>query len=263
MARDFGTQLRLWRRQRGRSQIELARDAGISQRHVSFLESGRAAPSRDMVLRLAGALNLPLRQQNAWLTAAGFAPEWREGDLAAPELAAIDRALAHMLAQQEPFPAIVIDRRWNPLRANAATGRLVGFLDGDAPPGPANLAESLLSPDGLRRHLVNWQEVAARFVRSVQTDADADGTPETRALLDRLMTYPGVAALAHAPAVEPSRAPVLALHFRKQATSLRLFTTIATIGTAQDVTVQELRVECFFPADDATANAFRDWASGG
>jgi transcriptional regulator with XRE-family HTH domain len=256
MAHDFATQLRLSRRQRGRSQTELARVAGTSQRHVSFLESGRAAPSRDMVLRLAGALDLPLRQQNAWLTAAGFAPEWREGDLAAPELAVIDRALAHMLAQQEPFPAVAMDRRWNPLRANAATGRLVGFLGGG---GPGNLAESLVSPDGLRRHLVNWEEVAHHFLRSVEADAAADGTAETRALLDRLLAYPGVAALA-LPIESASRAPVLAMHFRKHDVSLRLFTTLATIGTAQDITVQELRVECFFPADDATAMLFRTWA---
>jgi transcriptional regulator with XRE-family HTH domain len=265
MPTGFGSHLRWWRARRGLSQLDLASAAGTSQRHVSFLESGRAQPSREMVLRLAAALGVPLRQQNALLLAAGFAPAWRESDLTAPELAAVNHALDHMLAQQEPFPAVVVDRRWNLLRANAGAGRLTAFLTAPAPApaatGPVNLAEWLISPDGLRPLLVNWPEVAVHFLRGVQADAITDATPETADLLRRLLGYPGVPALSHVPALEEPPSPVLAMHFRKGRTSLRLFTTIATLGTPQDVTAQELRIECFFPADEATAQIFKDWAA--
>jgi transcriptional regulator with XRE-family HTH domain len=265
MQNSFGARLRWWRKRRGLSQLDLAGTAGTTQRHVSFLESGRTQPSREMVLRLAAALDVPLRQQNALLLAAGFAPAWRESDLADPELVTVNQALDHLLAQRDPFPALVVDRRWNLLRTNAGAGRLTAFLtepSPDSPPtGIVNIAEWLLSPNGLRPLLVNWQEVAIHFLRGVQADAIADGTPETAALLQRLLAYPGVPALAHVPALEELSSPVLAMHFRKGQTSLRLFTTIATLGTPQDVTVQELHIECFFPADEATSQVFKDWAA--
>lgn len=265
MSSSFGSRLRWWRVRRGLSQLDLAGAAGISQRHVSFLESGRTRPGREMVLRLAAALDVPLRQHNALLLAAGFAPAWRESDLAAPELAMVNQALDHMLAQQEPFPAVVVNRRWNLLRANTGAGWLTAFLTDPSPapvsPGTINLAEWLMSPDGLRPFLVNWPEVAIYFLRGVQADASADGSQETAELLRRLLAYPGVPALSHTPALEELPSPVLAMHFRKAQTSLRLFTTIATLGTPQDVTVQELRIECFFPADEATSQVFKDWAA--
>ena len=264
MPTSFGSRLRWWRARRGLSQLDLAGASGTSQRHVSFLESGRAQPSREMVLRLAAALDVPLRQQNALLLAAGFAPAWRESDLTAPELAAVSQAIDYMLAQQEPFPAVVVDRRWNLVRANAGAGWLTAFLTGPSPApaaGPVNIADWLMSPDGLRPLLVNWQEVAVSFLRVVQADAIADGTPETAELLRRLIAYPGVPPLSHVPALEELPSPVLAMHFCKGQTSLRLFTTIATLGTPQDVTVQELRIEYFFPADEATSQVFKDWAA--
>jgi transcriptional regulator with XRE-family HTH domain len=262
----FGARLRWWRERCGLSQLGLAGLAETSQRHLSFLESGRAKPSREMVLRLAAVLQLPLRQQNELLLLAGFAPVWRESDLAAPELAAVNRALDHMLAQQGPYPAFVVDRRWNLLRANAGAARLIELLSGPTSPQPAtanavNLADALMSPAGLRPTIVNWDEVALYFLRGVQADAFADGTPETAGLLRRLLAYPGVPSLAQAPTLEDPQAPVLAIHFRKKATSLRLFTTIATLGTPQDVTVQEIRIECFFPADDESARLFREGAA--
>jgi hypothetical protein len=196
--------------------------------------------------------------------AAGFAPAWRESALTAPELATVTQALDHLLAQQEPFPALVVDRHWNLLRANAGAERLTAFLTGSAPAsaatGTVNVAEWLLSPE-LRPLLVNWQDVAICFLRGVQADALTDGTAETVALLQRLLALPGVPALSHMPALEELSVPVLALHFRKDQTSLRLFTTIATLGTPQDVTVQELRIECFFPVDAATTQIFTDWAT--
>jgi transcriptional regulator with XRE-family HTH domain len=266
IGKSFGERLRWWRERRGLSQLDLADTAGTSQRHLSFLESGRTTPSREMVLRLAAALDVPLRQQNGLLLAAGYAPGWRESDLAAPELAKVSGALDYMLAQQEPYPGVVVDRRWNLLRANAGARRLTEFLAGpppadSAPAGPVNLAEALVSPEGLRPFIVNWEEVALYFLRGIQADAIADGTAETSALLKRLLAYPGVPALSQALPPEDSKAPVLTMHFRKGETSLRMFTTIATLGTPLDVTLQEIRIECFFPVDEETADVFRGWAA--
>jgi transcriptional regulator with XRE-family HTH domain len=265
MPSSFGAHVRWWRVHRGLSQLDLAGAAGTTQRHLSFLESGRTQPSRAMVLRLATALDMPLRQQNTLLLAAGFAPVWRESRLDAPVLAMVNNALEHMLAQQEPFPAVVVDRRWNLLRANAGAARLTAFLTAPEPTaaatGPGNLAAWLLAPDGLRPFLVNWHDVALYFLRGVQADAMADGTQETAELLHRLLAYPGVPALSHVPALEDAPLPALAMHFRKGQTALRLFTTIATLGTPQDVTVQELRIECFFPADSETSQVFKNWAA--
>ena len=259
-ANPLGERLKWWRERRGLSQLDLAGIAGTSQRHLSFVESGRTGASRELVLRLAAALDLPLRQQNALLLAAGFAPAWRESKLDAPALAQVSSALDFMLRQQEPYPALVVDRRWNLLRANNGAIRLTEFLLGAVPPGPINMAEALVSPEALRPTLVNWEEVALYFLRGVQADALADGTAETRELLQRLLEFPGVAALSQSlPAADP-QVPILIMHFRKGSQSLRLFTTLAILGTAQDVTVQEIRVECFFPADEAGAELMRSWS---
>jgi transcriptional regulator with XRE-family HTH domain len=254
--------LRQWRRRRGWSQLELAGRAEISQRHLSFLELGRAAPSREMVLRLADTLDVPLRQHNALLIAAGFAPVWRETDLAAPELTELRSALEFMLAQQEPYPALVVDRHWNLLKANAGAVRLVEFLVGPLARGTAvNLADALVGPDVLRPYLLNWAEVVRYFLRSVEADAAADGRSESAALLARLRTYDGVREALKPTAGDGPSAPVLPMHFRKGDVSLKLFTTIATLGTPQDITVQELRIESFFPTDRATADILRGWAA--
>jgi transcriptional regulator with XRE-family HTH domain len=259
--RDFAAKLRWWRERRGWSQLELAGRAEISQRHLSFLELARATPSRDMVLRLAATLDVPLRQHNALLLAAGFAPEWREGNLAAPELDDVREALDYMLAQQEPFPAVVLDRHWKLLKANGGAVRLVEFLVGPIAPGTeVNLADALVGPDVLRPYLLNWADVVRHFIRTVEADAASDGSDETVALLERLTAYDGVrAALKGAPA-NGAASPVLPLHFRKGDVSLKLFTTLATLGTPQHVTLQELRIESFFPIDRETAATLRRWA---
>ena len=260
--RDFAARLRWWRRRRGWAQLDLAGRAQISQRHLSFLELGRAKPSRDMVLRLATALDVPLRQQNALLDAAGFAPEWRETAVEAPALKEVMSAVDYILAQQEPYPAVAVDRHWNLLKANAGAARLVAFLVGPlSPDAKVNLADALVGPTVLKPFLVNWPEVVRYFLRSVDADAAADGTAESAALLERLIAYDGVAALMEALPAEDADAPVLPMHFEKGGTSLRLFTTIATLGTPRDVTLQELRIECFFPMDVATAATLRGWAS--
>jgi transcriptional regulator with XRE-family HTH domain len=257
----FAARLVSWRRQRGLSQLQLALAAECSQRHVSFLELGRTRPSRDMVLRLASVLAVPLRATNEMMLAAGHAPVWSETPFDAAMLAPVRSALDYMLAQQEPFPAVVVDRRWNLLQANQGAIALVEFLVGPLAPGTAvNLADALCAPDVLRPHLVNWPEVVRYFLRSVETDALADGTAETATLSQRLLGYEGVRAAA---AIAPGAidAPVLPMHFRKGVTTLRLFTTIATLGTPQDITLQELRIESFFPIDEATGAVFRDWAA--
>jgi transcriptional regulator with XRE-family HTH domain len=247
------------------SQLELSHRAHVSQRHISFVEAGRTTPSRDMVLRLCSALEIPLRQQNALLLAAGFAPLWSEKPLGAPELAAVNQALDFMLAQQEPYPAFVVDRRWTLLRSNLGARRLVGFLTDTAPSAPdpnnpVNLADALLAPEALRGVIANWPEVALYFVRGVQADAIADGTDQTAALLQRLIAYPDVAPLLRSPAFETTPDSVLPIRFEKHGTKLTMFTTIATLGTPRDVTLQEIRIENFFPADPQTAGQFMRWA---
>jgi transcriptional regulator with XRE-family HTH domain len=259
---SFPNRLARWRNRRGVSQLQLAMATPCSQRHISFLELGRTKPSRDMVVRLAAALDMPLRQSNELLLAAGFAPAWTEAALDAAALAPVRDALDYMLKQQEPFPAVVVDRRWNLLQANKGAVALVEFLVGPVEPGAnINLADALVAPDVLRPHLTNWAEVVRYFVRSVEADAAVDGTVQTAALLRRLQGYEGVrAAMAQTtpPAVD---GPVLPMLFEKDGVPLRLFTTIATLGTPQDVTVQELRIESFFPMDKATRRTFRRWAT--
>jgi len=262
----LGRLLKDWRGRRGLSQLDLAVAARTTQRHLSFIESSRAMPSRDMVLRLGAALSLPLRQQNALLLAAGFAPAWQERALSTPDLAAVNSALDYMLAQHEPYPAFVIDRCWNLLRANRGALNLTEFLTGAGPQPvqpasePVNLAVALLAPDGLRPFIVNWQEVAFYFIHGVQADADADGMPETADLLNRLLAFPDVPALSEPMMPEERQSPVLPIHFRRDETSLRLFTTIATLGTPRDVTLEEIRIEFFFPMDQSTAQTLISWA---
>ena len=260
----FGRLLKDWRGRRGLSQLDLSVAAHTTQRHLSFIESGRAVPSRDMVLRLGATLSVPLRQQNALLLAAGYAPVWKERDLSTPDLAAANSALDYMLAQHEPYPAFVIDRCWNLLRANHGALNLTNFLSGAGPPAaqdtPINLAVALLSPDGLRPIIVNWQEVALHFIRDVQADVHADGMPETATLLNRLLAFPDVSALSELTTPGEGQGPVLPIHFHRDGTSLQLFTAIATLGTPRDVTLEEIRIEFFFPIDEPTAQALRSWA---
>ena len=217
-----------------------------------------------MILRLAATMSLPLRQQNALMLAAGYAPVWRERDLSAPDLAVVNSALDYMLAQHEPYPAFVVDRCWNLLRANRGALNLTEFLTGAAPAAnasePVNLAIALVAPDGLRPFIVNWQEVALHLIRGAHNDAHADGAAQTADLLNRLLAFPEVSALPELLTPEESQSPVLPIHFHRDGTSLRLFTTIATLGTPRDVTLEEIRIEFFFAMDQLTAALFKSWA---
>lgn len=261
-AAGFGTLLRQWRRARGASQLELALNCGLSQRHLSFLESGRSRPSRGMVLQLATALDVPLRLQNAMLLSAGFAPVYRERALDAPDMRPVDQAIAHALNQQEPYPAIVVDGRYAILRANRGLGALLGFLLGAeaaaaAASAPVNAVEIVLRPEGLRPWIENWDEVAAWLLRRLRAEALHEGVDRVAAaLLERVLALPDIAKIGQAGMAGEDLPPTLVVRFRKGDTRLALFSMIATIGTPLDVSLQNLRLELFFPADDATAAWF-------
>lgn len=265
-ASAFGDMLREWRRTRGASQLDLALTCGLSQKHLSFLESGRSRPSRGMVLHLATVLGVPLFQQNAMLLAAGFAPVYRERALEAPEMQPIERALAHVLQQQEPFPALAVDGAYNVLRANRATNRVLAFLLGAAlaqQSAPPNTVELMLREDGLRPYVEDWEEVATWLVRRLGAKAMLDGQSAESELLKRIMALPGVAALSHTPGNEPEMPPTLIVRFRKGQTRLALFSMITTLGTPLDVSLQNLHLELFFPADEVTEQWFRQEAGAG
>ena len=265
----FGPTLRAWRRRRGASQFALALQSGVSQRHVSFLESGRARPSREMVVQLSTALDVPLRQRNTMMLAAGFAPAYRESNLAAPALTPVRQAIARMLKQQEPYPAVVIDRLWNLLDANDAANAFTVFLfEGPPPPPPAgksaNLLRWLLDPKALRAKIANWEEVARYLVSTTYAEILADGgEPKALAFIEEIMAYPDVPASFRKLRFEERPPPVLTFDYLVGGKALSVFTTIATLGTPQDITLQEVRIECFFPADERSDALFRSLAAKG
>lgn len=257
---SFRTLLRHWRTQRGHSQLDLAIISQVSQRHISFLESGRAKPSREMVLQLANVLEIPLRQQNLMLTAAGFAPIHAETDLAAPEMTSVRKAIDFMLQQQEPYPAIVVDRYWNLLLTNnAATQLLTAFIDPNqlqtlfCLDGKINLMRVMFHPQGLRPFVMNWGDFAGHLLQRLHREALAEGESEqSNALLNELMSYPGVSEIWHSSNRAIQNTLLLTVHLKRNALELQFFSTIATLGTPYDITLQELRIECLFPADAVT-----------
>jgi transcriptional regulator with XRE-family HTH domain len=251
-----GALLREWRTARRLSQLDLALEAGVSSRHLSYVETGKAQPSRDMVARLADTLDMPLRDRNALLMAAGYAPEYPERALTTPELAQIRRAIDLILGAQEPFPAFVLNRRWDVLYANRAASRLGDFLIGRR--GHGNMLRQFFDPNDLRSVVVNWEEVAGDLVRHLH-DEIASTPSDTKAveLLEEIVRYPGVPLAWRTRQLGSFPAPLLTVHFRKGDTDLRFFSTITRFGTPRDVTIDELRIECTFPADDATAELCR------
>jgi transcriptional regulator with XRE-family HTH domain len=263
---DFAAALRYWRARRGYSQLRLAAHSGISQRHISFLESARSQPSREMIIRLGMALDIPLRQRNIMLLAAGYAPAYQERSLSDPELAAVKRALDFMLAQQAPFPALVVDRLWNLVMANEPAQMMMKWLLGLAEHQPmprdgVNILRLMLDPQGLRQYLRNWEAVCADLLHWIQREAMSDGPgSEASALLAELAALPGMALASQGPNLDVRALPFLPVEICKDEVMLRLFTAITTMGTPHDVTVHELRIETFFPADEATAQWFRSRA---
>lgn len=253
----LGDLLRHWRRVRGLSQLDLASTARTTPRYVSFVETGRAQPSRQMVVRLAVALNVPLRERNGLLLAAGYAPLYHATGLDEPGLALVEQALASMLAQHEPFPAVVMDRGWTVLRANGGAQRLFGGLMApSAPPPEPNILELMLEPGPVRTAVVNWEVVAPVLLERVQREA-VSGVVDaaTTERLARLRARPELAALLDAPPAAGG-APVFDVVFSLGGRELRFFSLVSTVGTPADVTAQELRVEAFYPSDDGTRDAW-------
>jgi len=261
-AGPFGPLLRQWRSQRGFSQLALALEASVSQRHLSFVESGRASPSREMIARIAGALDLPLRARNEMLLAAGFAPTYAERSLDQAELSSVREILERILTHHEPYPAMVLDRSWNFVMRNEANRRIFAAgLGGAAPesvaPGHANnFLRLMFAENGIRRRIRNWDVVRASMLARVRREARAYPGSPSETLLDELTAVAGERTEAgEAPDLLPPTVP-LELEV-EQGTVLRLTNTLTTFGTPQDVSVQELRIEMAFPVDEATAAHLR------
>ena len=252
-ADELGVLLRHWRNLRGKSQLDLSLDAGLSQRHLSFIESGRSGPSREKLMAIAEALDVPLRDRNTLLLAAGYAPLYSDTAWDAPEMQSVTKALDRMLRQHEPFPAVVMDRYWNVLMANAATPRFFDcFIDMKAREGRRNLLHLMFDPEGMRPFLANWEQAAEGLLGRVTREAVGRVVDETtRQLLAALLAYPNVKTEWKVPDVS-SAMPVIPLSFVKDGRLLHYFSMITTVGTPRTIAAQELRIECMFPADEAT-----------
>ncbi|MEU8109923.1 helix-turn-helix domain-containing protein [Nonomuraea muscovyensis] len=254
---QVGTLLREWRRRRRLSQLDLALLADSSARHLSYVETGRAHPSRTMVLRLSAALDVPLRERNTLLLAAGYAPAYRESSLDDAYLASVRTAVDTMLAAHEPYPAVVVDRLWNVLDGNHA---MTVLMDGIPPhllrPRP-NVFRLTLHPDGLSARLANLGEVRTLFLERLRRQVNATGDADLRALYEEVSHYPAPAEPAEeAPTgdVGPIQVP---LRVRTPFGELSMFSTMATFGAPADVTLSELAIELFYPLDEFTATALR------
>jgi transcriptional regulator with XRE-family HTH domain len=262
VATSFGTVLRRWRTARAMSQLTLATEAGISTRHLSFLETGRAQPSREMVQLLAGMLDVPFGDRNALLVSAGYAPAYGERPLSAPELEPVRRALTFTLRQQEPFPALVLDGEWNIVMRNDASHRIFDLFDEPRDRSrPVNVMRTVFDPRGLRRFIVNWEELAECLVHSMHRQIAATGSEAMMRLRDELLAQPGVPSRWNVPDPCVTMQPLVSMQLRKDDLSLTFFSMVTTLGTARDVMLQQLKIECFFPADAATEETARRLAS--
>ncbi|MGH2968860.1 MAG: helix-turn-helix domain-containing protein [Solirubrobacteraceae bacterium] len=252
----LGTLLRDWRQRRRLSQLDLALEAGVSARHLSFLETGRSKPSREMVLHLAEELDVPLRERNRMLLAAGYAPAYEERPLEAPALEPVREALDQVLAGHEPYPAAVIDRWWNLVAANRSTALFTRDVAPELLEPPANVLRISLHPEGLAPRIANLAEWRAHLLDRLRREVAATADARLAALREEVAAYPSPAAPA--PELPARGAIAVPLRLRAGDGELTFFSTVATFGTAIDVTVAELSIEAFFPADAATAAALRD-----
>ncbi len=258
-----GTQLREWRQRRHLSQLDLSVDAAVSTRHLSFVETGRAMPSREMVLRLADRLEVPLRERNRLLTAAGFAPMYAERPLDDPALTAARAAVEQILKAHEPFPALAVDRHWNLLFHNAAAGAL---LQMDIAPEllqpPVNVLRVSLHPKGLAPRIVNLAQWRAHLFERLQHQIGLTADTTLAALAEELASYPAPAHDGSA-AFTPNASIVVPLVLDTPLGQLSFISTMTVFGTPVEITLSELALETFFPADAATAAALRQLAGNG
>ena len=238
--------LRYWRQERGKSQLDLSLETGISQRHLSFVESGRSVPSRDFLSTVSDALNIPLRERNVLLLASGYAPLYSEQSMDAKQMAIVTHAIERMLEQHEPHPALVLDRYWNVIQTNKAAPHFFGsFIELEARPKPRNLLDLMFDPAGMRPFVEEWEKVAVGLLQRVRREAVGQVLDAGLiTLLERLRKYPGVAELKPLPVPQ---SPVLPLTFRRGDQRFSYFSLITTVGSPQCITAQELRVECMFP----------------
>lgn len=258
---EFGALLRQWRESRRFSQLDLALQADVSSKHVSFLETGRNRPSREMILRLTQALDIPLRDRNALLHAAGFAAVFTESALATPFIGEAEEALMRILEKQEPYPAIVLDAEWRLIRQNRSADAMASMFLPGGPATGANALELLFSPDGLQPSVVNWPELSAMLLMRLWRDAIAPGASKQQGeLFETLVSMPSTPADWRSLAAGLPSGPTVNMVLHKDGKEYSFFTTITTFGTAQDITLSELRIESYFPSDDATRALCRSWS---
>ena len=257
----IGALIRDWRGRRRMSQLDLALEAEISQRHLSFLESGRAAPSRDMVMRLAEQLEVPLRERNRFLLAAGFAPSIPERRMDDPALEPMMAAVELVLKGHEPNPAVAVDRHWNMVAGNAMIGPLLaGVADAGLLAPPVNVLRLSLHPQGLAPRIVNLGEWRAHLLERLRRQTETFADPVLAALERELAAYPG--GLTRTPVIHDDVSAIVhPLRLRAGETVLSFLSTITVFGTPLDVTLSELAIESFFPADDETRLALREMAA--
>lgn len=258
-----GTLLRDWRQRRRLSQMDLALDTEVSARHLSFIETGRATPSRDMLLRLAERLDIPLRERNTMLMAAGHAPAYAERTLADPSMASAQRAVSLILQGHMPYPAIAVDSHWNLLQANPIAQVLMGSVDPSLLQGQVNVLRASLHPKGFAPNIVNGADWRAHLLARLHQQIEASGDPVLSALLDELRDYPVPAqegTAAHSPDDDLGGVAV-PLRLRTPFGVLSFISTTTVFGTPVDITLSELALETFFPADEATQQALKTLAA--
>ena len=258
---EIGDLLREWRQRRHMSQLALANQGKISSRHLSFIETGRSQPSRDMVLHLAERLEIPLRDRNLLLVAAGYAPVFPERPLGDPALGAARKAVDLVLAGHEPYPALAVDRHWNMLAANTMVGRLMAGVDAALLKPPVNVLRLSLHPQGLAPRTANLAEWRAHLLARLRRQVELCADPVLAALLSELRGYP--APLSASPAAVAEYGEIV-VPFRLTSAFgvLSFFSTTTVFGTPVDITLAELALESFFPADAATAEALHRLAAG-
>jgi transcriptional regulator with XRE-family HTH domain len=256
---SFGRLLRHWRTLRNFSQLGLALAADVSSRHVSFMETGRARPSPEMVSRLAETLSLPLRERNELLLAAGFAPQYKERSLAAQELSRAREAIELILKHQEPYPAFVVSQHWDVLMINRASERVFRWLL-QGRTRHQNIMRAVFDDDGLRPLIVNWDEVARDMLQHLHLQASSTPSdPVLNALRAEILASPN--APSRASELSASPAPVLTAIYERDGKQLSFFATLSTFGTPYDVTLEQLHIECSFPADAVTDEFCRELAA--